>query len=1087
MKQVKYLLTVCALGLTSLSAQAETDVTSLFLKNAGFDSGFNYDKNQTGNVSQEILPVDGWTMDISINYTITGIYEFGTKKTFNTSGRVPSAGLDGSAGCLALSTGWDQSLKYFQTVTLPAGSYKLLSAFYNGSQKTAGQSLVGWIPNSGTQVMSTVKSFPLNKWTEESLEINLSQDTEGKIQVGFLAAAGSSSNSAMVVLDYVKIIMTDDAAALTLTKSVFQPVIDEAMAAYGDGTGNEAAALKTAIEKAEATIASDADVPTLLTAKSELEAALVAYKDANISVDNPQDQTASIKNPSFEDGFNGWTQSGFQTQTNTSFANFKDGATYVEKWVGSGNVGDGYIQQTISRLPNGIYILKAAAHHIRQNSSTAQSGAVLFAGEAETKVTARAEYSVQFTHIDGDLTFGFRGVNATGNWLAADNFRLYYCAGGLQDFKQELADRVQKAEVLASQAMPATANALLREAIATARAAETEEDITSAAQTLKAAMDNATASVAAYADLQTAIATAEEAYNADGNAADVLQAAIDEAKALLANGEATVQQLIDGKADVDKAVFAFQIANGTGSAPTIKTGTIIAGSTMIFGRLTRSGAATTEMGLCWSKDNPEPTVLDERSTTFYTNNGNIYYADQMEPATVYYVRAYGITRTNAVGYGAVAKVVTLPEGKVTWSYDNAGDDATNIRIRDAVQDAVNVINSTTQIKNFHLNVHYVPGAGAGGGTADCSYGGYMRISQSTSYQRTGTVLHEGGHGMGVGTTNEWYNNSNYRSETSRGTWLGERVDRVIQFLENNSTAHLTGDNTHMWPYGINGAHEDSGARILYHANAMIHEALGEDGLIISGSNFCQPAYTFTHDDETKYYLKNASPDFGLQTSYLCQTAATRVRWEPMMSADVLNNDSCAWTLNYTPSTGYYTLKNVATGRLLVISGSSISTTTATGNVNTRLQLLGARSATSTGGYTFAGKAYWMVSPNNHFGLTATKNGAVSATAFNHANTATQQRWLILTAEEVQKFGERVGDKAVGIRTLPALSHSTGDLSIFGGVGSISITAVGNGQDVTVCTLDGRQLRQLYVQRDATATLRLPRGIYLVGGQKVTVR
>ena len=73
--------------------------------------------------------------------------------------------------------------------------------------------------------------------------------------------------------------------------------------------------------------------------------------------------------------------------------------------------------------------------------------------------------------------------------------------------------------------------------------------------------------------------------------------------------------------------------------------------------------------------------------------------------------------------------------------------------------------------SFGLSVHYVRGSGAGGGTADCSYGGWMRVSQTTSYQQTGTMLHEPNHGVGVGTTSQWYNNPNLRSNTSSGVPL----------------------------------------------------------------------------------------------------------------------------------------------------------------------------------------------------------------------------------------------------------------------------------------------------------------------------
>ncbi len=63
----------------------------------------------------------------------------------------------------------------------------------------------------------------------------------------------------------------------------------------------------------------------------------------------------------------------------------------------------------------------------------------------------------------------------------------------------------------------------------------------------------------------------------------------------------------------------------------------------------------------------------------------------------------------------------------------------------------------------------------------------------------------------------------------------------------------------------------------------------------------------------------------------------------------------------------------------------------------------------------------------------------------------------------------------------------GSLRVLGGQGVVSVTAIGAGAEVTIHSLDGRLLRQLYVQQDASALVRLPRGIYLVGDQKVMVR
>ena len=119
---MKRLFSVLALLLSAnMGLWADIDVSELYLNNAGFDdaSHFDYRASDAGNVSQEILPIYGWLKDIGVDYTVTGIYEYGTAKTFNTNGKVPSKGYDGkSGGCLALSTGWEESLKFYQEVEL---------------------------------------------------------------------------------------------------------------------------------------------------------------------------------------------------------------------------------------------------------------------------------------------------------------------------------------------------------------------------------------------------------------------------------------------------------------------------------------------------------------------------------------------------------------------------------------------------------------------------------------------------------------------------------------------------------------------------------------------------------------------------------------------------------------------------------------------------------------------------------------------------------------------------------------------------------------------------------------------------------
>ena len=108
MKKILSLL----LGAASLTATAQTDVTADYLKNYGFDSGFHHTAGQTTKVDKEIKVITGWTAGFTVDYTITGIYQYGFAGTFN-GGEVPAQGYQGSeGGALALSTGWGVEMTY---------------------------------------------------------------------------------------------------------------------------------------------------------------------------------------------------------------------------------------------------------------------------------------------------------------------------------------------------------------------------------------------------------------------------------------------------------------------------------------------------------------------------------------------------------------------------------------------------------------------------------------------------------------------------------------------------------------------------------------------------------------------------------------------------------------------------------------------------------------------------------------------------------------------------------------------------------------------------------------------------------------
>ena len=446
--------------------------------------------------------------------------------------------------------------------------------------------------------------------------------------------------------------------------------------------------------------------------------------------------------------------------------------------------------------------------------------------------------------------------------------------------------------------------------------------------------------------------------------------------------------------------------------PKVVTDTRFArGATMAFGRIKSSaangGAAIQKRGFCLS-ENPEPTVDDIVSTKQLSNNGIIYYFEDLKPATKYYMRAYATNKDGVTGYGDVIKFYTIPKGTITLTMRDGGDQTTYNRIKTAAETAVNWWNNLTEMKGFGPNVGYESGTP----TADCSYGGWIRVGPNASYQRCGTIMHEMLHGIGVipWADTEW-SRHNLRSSVNgdgygTGNWLGDRVTEVLTFWDNKAQ-QLNGDYQHMWPYGINGASEDNGTDLLYIGNSLVCQALGEDGLQHTSSLFAEPYYALSQEDTIKYYIKNEAQDRGLYTSYLKPNASGALKWVAMTATEAAANDSAAWYITFTPNNQYYQLRNAATGQYMTYSGGikTAVKTTLTANENWHLM----KGRVDVDGQ----RGYWIIHPESNWTprcLQANANGNTAQATFNIANSAETQRWLILTLDQT-KAAE---DKAVGL-------------------------------------------------------------------------
>lgn len=904
----RFIAALCLLfGVGTPYAAAQVDVTAIYLENAGFDSHYDYDASATGNVAQEMLDVANWTKDYTVAYTIVGTYQVGTQKTFNGA-KVPATNADGTAegGVLALSTGWDESIKLYQEVTLPKGDYALVTAYYNGGSATAATSLVGWVPNSGTGVVSTVTTFPKGEWITDTLSFSLIIRKAGKIQIGMKGAGGGSENSAKLSLDYVRLFSYNwDGSLLT-------NAIENAEKLYADTTANGRDDLKAALDAAVA-VQSNAD------ATADEQVAVTAALNKAINV------FKALK---------------------TSYKNLQKSIDSAVKTLGDDT---GYGSAELQALIDAAKQLVADTEATSQQLDTAK--VELDKAVALYKTVVRAFATLQETIDEANVLLG----DGTAN--------------GADEFKAAIDKVVQ----------------------ATTVPGMTADDI----------------------------------------------------KALTA--------------ELEEAAFMFQVLNGSGDAPTVETHPFVGrGSTVALGRSTVSGTILEE-GFCWATHS-DPTIFDNRSSKYYTKSGRIYAMEGLEPATKYYVRAYAVSKEYAVGYGDVVKVITLPKGNVKWTYDYGADEAANTRIATAVEDAVNYLNTYTSISGLTTQVHY----GSGTPTADCSYGGWMRVGPNSSYQRTGTILHELGHAIGVGTHGVWYNgDSPLRAGSGTGNWLGDRATDVVRFLENSKTSVMTGDGTHMWPYGVNGAHEDDGTAILYICNTLIYQALGEDGLPPTGG-FSTPAYTFDQEDTIKYYIKNEHKNYGLYDSYLVENEKGNLVWQEMDAATAVADDHAAWYITFNPANCYYQLRNAATGHYVSYSKTGVNgirtAEKSAPSTNENFHLMRSRIDVTLGENTQSGfRGYWIIHPEhkqNPTTLIASSNGATSTAAFNLGNTVAIQRWLLLTAEETRRFET---------------------------ASSIEQVEVATGKPAEIYSITGVRLREGTTLQD------LPTGIYIIGGRKVMVK
>ena len=178
-----------------------TDLSEFFIINPHFSEGqaveggictYGYDcaTNGISTDNFSLLPVEGWTPNVTkSNGPAGGVFAVGSGAFLGGKDFVVPTAMsdDNTEGqLLGIVTCWSNSAFYKQDVTLPAGSYTISMSYYNaGGADAVEKNLIGFVANDGTEHLGETKSFPVGKWTTETLKFDLEGETSGYFTVGY--------------------------------------------------------------------------------------------------------------------------------------------------------------------------------------------------------------------------------------------------------------------------------------------------------------------------------------------------------------------------------------------------------------------------------------------------------------------------------------------------------------------------------------------------------------------------------------------------------------------------------------------------------------------------------------------------------------------------------------------------------------------------------------------------------------------------------------------------------------------------------------------------------------------------------------
>ena len=167
------LMAMFVASIFAVSAWAQTDVTSQYLKNAGFDDEASFvtngictyakDCSVNGTTLSGMQPVNEWTFGVANGDALaSGAYAWGSPHFLGGSGyTIPATDESGNStgGALGICAVWDAQLYYYQDVTLPSGVYEFTYSVYNSGAgaNTVNANFFGFLADNGASFCGTKK------------------------------------------------------------------------------------------------------------------------------------------------------------------------------------------------------------------------------------------------------------------------------------------------------------------------------------------------------------------------------------------------------------------------------------------------------------------------------------------------------------------------------------------------------------------------------------------------------------------------------------------------------------------------------------------------------------------------------------------------------------------------------------------------------------------------------------------------------------------------------------------------------------------------------------------------------------------